>query len=262
MLTLDDRIDALYALPLAQFTAARNDLAKSLAGADRVRVRSLGKPATVAWAVNVLYWRERKTFERLRRCGQSLRAAQVAALNGHAADVRTTTAEHREALADAVSCARQLATGAGAMPDADALARMLEALSVSADDPVRPGRWTEALRPAGFEALAGITPAIRPSAPVPARPPETPPATRRRDTVAERRQREADAVRRTAAEAALRKARGDVDRSAAAEASVDAQVESARQQLARAEAARDAARDGTMRAKKALADAEAALARI
>jgi hypothetical protein len=273
--TIDDRIDALYTLPLAEFTAARNALAKSLAGADRDRVKSLQKPTTVAWAVNLLYWRERKTFDRLRRTGQALRAAQVAALKGRPADIREATSGHREALADAVSCARQLAADSGAAPDTDALSRMLEALSVSPERPEAAGRWTEAVQPAGFEALAGITPVAR-SEPA-ARPATThtgtpagkasagragAPAATRRDSAAEQRHREAEAARRKQAEAAVREATREVDRTATAEAHADAQVANARQQLARAEASRSAARDAATRAKQTLADAEATLAKL
>ena len=39
---------------------------------------------------------------------------------------------------------------------------MLEALSLSADPPAPPGRFTELLQPAGFEALVGVTPVARP----------------------------------------------------------------------------------------------------
>ena len=50
MSALETRIDALYALPLADFTEARNALAKSLPGEERARVKRLEKPTVVPWA--------------------------------------------------------------------------------------------------------------------------------------------------------------------------------------------------------------------
>jgi septal ring factor EnvC (AmiA/AmiB activator) len=38
---------------------------------------------------------------------------------------------------------------------------MLEALSLSVAAPDHPGRWTEPVQPAGFEALAGVQPVVR-----------------------------------------------------------------------------------------------------
>ena len=80
MSALEQKIDELYALPLAEFTAARNTLAKSLKGDDAARVKRLEKPSIVAWSVNQLYWVERRTFERLMTAGKALRSAQIAAL--------------------------------------------------------------------------------------------------------------------------------------------------------------------------------------
>src|SRR5262249_10260221 len=56
----DDSVDQLYRGPLAEFTAARNALAKEHRGADASRIRKLAKPTVVAWAVNQVYWHSRK----------------------------------------------------------------------------------------------------------------------------------------------------------------------------------------------------------
>src|SRR5215467_583167 len=61
---LDAEIDRLYQLPLDEFTAARNVLAKQ-AGGEAGRVRALGKPSVPAWIVNQLYWRDRKVWDAL-----------------------------------------------------------------------------------------------------------------------------------------------------------------------------------------------------
>jgi hypothetical protein len=55
---LERELDALYALPLNEFTKARNDLASRLKRAHQAdaaaAVRSLRKPTAVAWTANHL----------------------------------------------------------------------------------------------------------------------------------------------------------------------------------------------------------------
>jgi hypothetical protein len=158
---LDAKIDELYTLPLNAFTGARNALAKSLSGDEAKRVKALAKPTVVPWAVNQLYWRARATYDRLMKSGEKLRAAQVAALEGRHADVRGASEAHRRAIGEAVAEAERLAAAAGAKPGADALARTFESLSLATSPPAEPGRLTEALQPAGFEALMGANLELR-----------------------------------------------------------------------------------------------------
>ncbi|HZT77948.1 MAG TPA: hypothetical protein VFA27_14945 [Vicinamibacterales bacterium] len=159
MSSIDAQIDDLYQLPLAEFTRARNALAKTVRGADATRVRTLAKPTVVAWAVNQVYWRTRSVYERLMKAGEKLRHAQIAALTGKSADLREASEAHRRAIADAVKEAERLASAAGSHPAPDALMRTFEALSLAKEPPSAPGRLAEPLQPAGFEALAGVTPA-------------------------------------------------------------------------------------------------------
>lgn len=162
--SLDAQIDDLYRLPLAEFTHARNALVKTVRGADATHVRTLGKPTIVAWAVNQVYWRSRATFDRLMKAGEKLRHAQIAALTGKSADLRDAGDAHRRALAEAVKEAERIASAAGSKPAPDALMRTFEALSLAKEAPAAPGRLTDALQPAGFEALAGVTPKAQPKA--------------------------------------------------------------------------------------------------
>jgi len=155
---LDTRIDDLYRLPLAEFTAARNALAKTLSGDDARRVRALAKPTVVPWTINQLYWHARSVYDRLIKCGAALREAQIAALKGRDTDVRHAAQAHRLALAEAVRRARELASAARLNPDGDDLARMLETLSLMPSPPAA-GRLTALVHPSGFEALAGVQPA-------------------------------------------------------------------------------------------------------
>ena len=160
MSALDDKIDDLYQQPLGGFIGSRNALAKTLSGADATGVKALPKPTVVAWAANQVYWRARSTYDALMRSGERVRKAQIAALQGKAADVRAANEDHRRAVAAAVSEAERLASDAGSKPSPDALTRTFEALSLTPHPPDPPGRLVEGLQPAsGFEALAGITPA-------------------------------------------------------------------------------------------------------
>ena len=160
MSAADDKIDDLYQQPLGDFTAARNALAKTLSGADAQRVKALPKPTVVAWAANQLYWRARALYEALMKSGDRVRKAQIAALQGKAADIRAANDDHRRAVAAAVAEAERLASSAGSKPSPDALTRTFEAISLTPHPPDPPGRLAESLQPGtGFEALAGITPA-------------------------------------------------------------------------------------------------------
>jgi hypothetical protein len=240
----DAAIDRLYALPLAEFTAARNALAKILPKDDAAAVKRLEKPTTVAWAVNQLYWRDRHAWTRLMKAGQALRAAQIAALKGGEADLRQASVSHRSALVHAMQRTVELA--APTAPAADQLTRMLEAISLAAEAPGPPGRYTDVVQPSGFEALAGVTPVGR-AAPAARREQEEPPKRPQPDgrrTAAQRRAEEA-AVEKARA-AAQRAARDEVQRAATAlekartaadRAARD--VEEAAERLSRLQAERD-----------------------
>src|SRR3954470_257468 len=155
----DDKIDELYQQPLADFISARNALAKTLSGADAQRVKALPKPTVVAWAANQVYWQARAAYDALMTSGERVRKAQIAALQGKAADIRGANEEHRRAVSAAVAEAERLASSAGSKPSPDALTRTFEAMSLTPHPPDPPGRLTELLQPGtGFEALAGITP--------------------------------------------------------------------------------------------------------
>lgn len=154
--SLDSRIDDLYQLPLDEFISARTALAKSLATGEAKGVKALAKPTVVPWTVNQLYWRGRDVYSRLLKAGEKLRDVQLAALKGRSSDVRGATNAHRQAVAEAVKAASELAATAGVHPDPDALARTFEALSLQKTPPEPHGRFTKPLQPQGFEALAGV----------------------------------------------------------------------------------------------------------
>jgi len=155
---IEDQIDALYRLPLAEFTAARAALSRSLGKDDAARVKGLKKPSTIPWLVNQLYWRARPIYQQLKNAGQALRAAQIAALERRPADIRQATDAHRRAITAAIRRSVALAAEVGLRSTTEPLAGMFEAVSLASAPPEHPGRFTEVIHPAAFEALAGISP--------------------------------------------------------------------------------------------------------
>jgi hypothetical protein len=242
--TLDRQIDELYQLPLGEFTAARNALAKTVGGADASRIKRLEKPTVVPWAINQLYWRDRAAWDRVMKSGAALRTAQIAALEGKKADVRKAGEAHRRALAEAVARATELAAEHDAKPGPEPLSRMLEALSISAAPIPHPGRVTDIVQPAGFEALTGVTPQA------------APPAAARRSEPKDK----AGAARKPADVIPID--RDAVRRAEAARREAEAKIAAATRNLERARAAESQARRALGRAEEEVREAEAALARL
>ena len=156
---MSDEVDALYALPLDEFTAARNALAKKLGSEE---IRKLAKPSVPAWAVNQLARRERKQLGELLKSGEAL---QKQVLGGKAgpATMREAQQHERQLVRELVQSAEGLLKDAGRPATAAALERISETLAAGAQtaegrEALRSGRLTEALEPAGFEALTGLTP--------------------------------------------------------------------------------------------------------
>jgi hypothetical protein len=154
--SIEAAIDQLYQGPLGNFVEARTALARTLKGDDAKRVKALPKPTVVPWAVNQVYWHARPVYDRVVKSGAGLRAAQVAALEGHPADLREARAAHQKAIGAAVAEALRLAGAAGTHPSVDQLSRTFEALTLQKTPPGEPGRLVTVPEPAGFEALTGI----------------------------------------------------------------------------------------------------------
>ena len=162
---LEDDIDALFRLPLAEFTGERNTLAARLKKEgrrnDADRVKLLAKPSVSAWAVNQLYWDHREAFDQLMASGKRLRPAQKLRLAGKVASVRDSLDARREALVNLSDLAAELLRDAGSNPSLDTLRRVtttLEALSAHAlhSDGPTPGRLTQDLDPPSFDSLASL----------------------------------------------------------------------------------------------------------
>jgi len=164
---LEDNVDALFKLPLAEFIAARKTLAARLKqvgrGNEADRVKELVKPSISAWAVNQLYWKHREAFDRLIATGQRFRKAQTSGLAGKVAEMRGALDARREALSDLAHLATALLSDAGHNPTSDTMLRItatLEAMSAYASHPdaPAPGRLTHDVDPPGFESLASLGP--------------------------------------------------------------------------------------------------------
>jgi hypothetical protein len=158
----DDDLDALFRLPLAEFTNARNALAAQLKKSGQVdkaaRVKALVKPPISAWAVNQLYWNHREAFDRLITSGERFHRAQT---SGKIADMRVALDARREVLSQLTDIAASLLRDASHNPSLDTIQRIsttLEGMSVYAlrSDGPRPGRLTHDVDPPGFESLASF----------------------------------------------------------------------------------------------------------
>jgi hypothetical protein len=159
---LNDEVDELFKLPLADFTGARNALAKRLKQSGRANdanlVKTLTKPSVSAWTVNQLYWHYREEFDTLLAAGQRVRKAQVSGSASKLADMRAALDARREALIELAELASSLLRESGSNPSPETIRRItttLEAISALVDGPTL-GRLTQDVDPPGFESLASF----------------------------------------------------------------------------------------------------------
>jgi hypothetical protein len=253
---VDPEVEALYGLPLDEFTKARDTLAKARtkeqgkeAGAA---VKALRKPSIIAWALNQLARRHPTEVEALLEAGGRLRRAQAGALEGgdpdelreaakaEAGEVQALAGQARALLADAGR--------GGSVTQEERLAATLRAAAVDdeAGDRLRRGVLSEELSPAGFGFGVGVGDDLPADLPADfrARKSDSPPSKHESQKAArERARQEAAAERkreqevRAAQETAARLAR-EADRAEekAREARAAAQAAAARaQELEQAE---------------------------
>jgi hypothetical protein len=152
---LETDIDRLYQLPLEEFTAARNALART-AGDDAADVRQLVKPSIPAWAVNQLYWKQKELYDTLIDASTAVRKTHKTILGGRRADLREPTRAHEEAVDAALKGALALLQEAGHPATEATRQGVLTTLrALPTNEP--PGRLTETLQPGGFEMLQGLS---------------------------------------------------------------------------------------------------------
>lgn len=234
MASVEREIDELFALPLDEFTAARNELAKRLAkDGEKERadeVRALAKPSAPVWAINQVARREKPMMRSLLDAGAKLRKAQERALGGGGPDaLRSAQRSERDAVRALTQRAGEVLREAGkpaTRPTLERISATLGAAAVDDDarDDLKAGRLTEELKMSGFDSLAGFVPAAPP-----------------RDELAERREKKAERERERRR---LEKRARDLERKAvAAEHKADEAESAAAQAREDADEARNAADD-------------------
>jgi hypothetical protein len=105
-------VDPLYDLPVAEFVAARNALAKELkAAGDKAgsaEVAKLRRPTATAWALNQVARRQPELLVAALTAKAELRAVTEGTGRGEDLDLRSATAADREATRAVVAAARAL----------------------------------------------------------------------------------------------------------------------------------------------------------
>jgi hypothetical protein len=241
---LEPEVDRLYGLPLADFTRARNELAKRLRQdgrrAEATRIGELAKPSVPAWAVNQLARSDARGVGRLLAAGAALRDAQRAAISrADAGALGTATVEQRDAVQGLLRRARDVLGQAGRPLSDQVLDRVSSTLrAASVDEDARllleSGRLTGEIEPARFELFPGVT---ADAAPAPEQPKRTGGAALRRE-IRERTtalQRLSSGVRRLERDA--ESARRVADRAAAEAGEREREAEEAKVELAAQEEA-------------------------
>ena len=179
--------DDLYALPLEEFTAARNALAK-----EQPEVKELKKPSRAAWTVNQLARERPKDVRALVEAGRKLRKAQAGGT-----DMAAATEEERKALESLLRAARQQ----GATTDA-ILGGVRSTLQAAAADDEAAERVLEGRLEKELEA-PGFGPLLAAAAAAPRARKQAPKRDRAREEAERKRAREAQAALRDACPAAM-----------------------------------------------------------
>ena len=160
----DEELDRLYALPLEEFTRARDGRARELRkegkreAADEVK--ALGKPSLPAWAVNQLARKEPMQMRALTTAGERLRKAQAELLEGGGPDeLQAALERQRDVVGALVESAKRILEAAGQAATKATLERVRGTLTAAAADEdgarlVEGGRLPKELEPAGFGGMA------------------------------------------------------------------------------------------------------------
>jgi len=157
--------DDLYALPLEEFTAARNARAKELTKAGKrdeaAVVKALKKPSVSAWALNQVSRNHADEVDRFLDRVDELRAAQDRAMGGDASGLRHARTAHEEAQQEVADLATAELGQHGHGATTATRDRVLDTLRAAAVDDdaravLRAGRLVEDLRATGLETLGDV----------------------------------------------------------------------------------------------------------
>jgi hypothetical protein len=251
-------LDRLYQVPLGDFVAARNALAKE-SGKDAAAIRTLQKPSVPAWAVNQLYWRQRDVYDDLIAQAQDLRATHDATVSGKRADLRGASRAHEQAVDAALRATLALLAAEGhPVTEATKQAVATTLRGLPADE--EPGRLTRQLQPRGFEMLAGALSGgkVRPASSPPPVPKSGPPARGKATPESRAQDRERLAAARDALAAATRDARLSEQAARREEFESARAARDAEKAEQRVALAKDAVREAEAALKEATREAEAA----
>jgi DNA repair exonuclease SbcCD ATPase subunit len=267
--------DELYALPLGDFTPARDARAKELKGDELgKRVKALKKPSTAAWVVNLLVRREAEQVDQVLSVGAALREAQ-ASMSGE--DLRALTKQRRQLTAAVTQQARRLAAEEGlkvTQAVADQVEATLTAAMVQEDcgQAVRSGLLVAALATTGVDEVELAKAVAVPEAlgfeatPRGAAPPAPPDLHVVPDPDADEKARAAAQERLDAAEDALGEAQeaydeaaGEVEKLEARSMQVQAEIDELKRKLSDLEESSEEIDDALDEAEDAKAEAHDAL---
>jgi uncharacterized coiled-coil protein SlyX len=156
MVDFEQATSRLYAAPVADFIAVRNELAKQLkADGDQLgstRLKALRKPTVAAWLTNLVARERSGELDALLALGDEFREA-TADLDG--VRLRALTPRRHQLLDQLTKAARDLAADEGQKVSADVAQKLRETLDAALVDPaagdaVREGKLSSALRHVGF----------------------------------------------------------------------------------------------------------------
>jgi hypothetical protein len=268
----NNEIDTLYALPLDEFTPARDELARRLRGEGArdaaAEVKRLRKPNLIAWALNYVRHRDAELIYGLIEAGERLQEAQKELVaGGERGLLRDAAAEERRLVDEVVARAEQELRAAGHPVSATVQSKLWASVHAAAVSPeprdlLRSGRLLRDYEVSDL-GLMGAGPA----AAVPAREPPRAADTRERTAprrakreAAEREAAERDEAERNEAERKARSIRRELERARGQQEKLAAKRDDARRRAN--EAAREAARAQAEleRAHAALEQAEARVA--
>jgi hypothetical protein len=239
----DEGLNELFHGPLEEFTAARNELAKSLRSDGDAEaadwVKGLKKPSRAAWLVNQLAVRKPKDVRKLLKVGEELRGAQEEMLAGSTdpEKLREVASREREAVDSLVQTAEAIGREHGV--GSQILDRVGETLQAATSDPevaeaIEKGQLVREQRASGIGLVGTATP-------------KAPARGRKKDEreAAERRSRQQQAKRRKEAERKLAAAEKKLERE-------QAKLEKARESVSDAERAVHDAEHDAHAARRAL----------
>jgi hypothetical protein len=136
----ETEIDRLYALPLDEFTAARDELARRLRrdgeGDAAAEVKRLRKPSLSAWALNQVRRSNPEQVEQLLDAGRRLRDAHDELLGGGAREpLSLATDDERRLVTELARHAERELVAAGRPVSASVQERLRGTLHAAATDP-------------------------------------------------------------------------------------------------------------------------------